>query len=245
VDRRNLKWITWAFVVVTVLAVVLMLNGSLRRTSHITLPLPGENGDTVDVPGMDDGVLTVISVTPDTVQSAVASLRRPESYSRVITVEQYWKGGSGAYKTTVYVSGDWTRTDRTMPDGRVRHTVTGPETVYIWYDDETEVFTAPVGDISADQAQTIPTYEEILDLPKSDLFMADFRTVSQIDCIYVETVPDEAGYVMRYWVSVDTGLLTVAEKALDGEPVYRMASLSAEETDTRSAFVLPDGTPLI
>lgn len=244
-DRRNLKKITWIFVVLTVLIVALMLNGTLRRTSHITLPVPGESsGETSDAPNAAEEALTVVSVSQETVQSAIASLERPQNYRRVVTVEQFWDGGSGAYKTTVNVSGELTRTDRTMPDGRVRHTITGPDMVYIWYDDETEVYSAPVGDISGDQAQTIPTYEEILDLPVDSIVTADFRAVSNIDCIFVETAADEAGYVMRYWVSVDSGLLTVAEKLLNGEPAYRMAALTVEETDTRAEFVLPDGTLL-
>lgn len=244
-DRRNLKKITWIFVVLTVLIVALMLNGTLRRTSHITLPVPGaDSGEMSDAPDASGDALTVVSVSQETVQSAIASLERPESYRRVVTVEQFWEGGSGAYKTTVNVSGDMVRTDRAMPDGRVRHTITGPDTVYIWYDDELDVYSAPAGEISGDQTQTIPTYEEILDLPVASIVTADFRTVSNIDCIFVETAPDEAGYVMRYWVSVDSGLLTVAEKLLNGEAAYRMASLTVEETDTRAEFVLPDGTLL-
>ena len=244
-DRGNLKKITWIFVVLTVLAVALMLNGTLRHSSHITLPAPGTSGEQVNgKPGTSGEGLTVVSVEPETVQAAIASLRRPENYRRVVTVEQFWNGGSGAYKTTVNVNGDWVRADRMMPDGRVRHTITGPENVYVWYDDETEVFSAAVGELSGDQTQTIPTYEEILDLPLSSILIADFRTVSNIDCIYVETAEDEWGYAMRYWVGLDSGLLTVAEMLQDGESAYRMASLTVEETDNRAEFVLPDGTVL-
>lgn len=244
-DRRNLKKITWAFVVLTVLIVALMLNGTLRHTSHITLPVPGgSNGEQSDTPNASGDALTVISVSKETVQAAIASLERPQSYCRVVTVEQFWEGGSGAYKTTVSVHGPFTRTDRLMPDDRVRHTITTEDTVYIWYDEEMDIYSAPVGDISGDRAQTIPTYEEILDLPVSAIAEADYRTVSNIDCIFVETVPDETGSVMRYWVSVDSGLLTVAEKLENGEAAYRMASLSVEEMDTHTAFILPDGTHL-
>ena len=59
-----------------------------------------------------------------------------------MTVEQLWKGGSGAYETAAAVSGGWTRTDRTLPGGRVRHALTDGETTYIWYDSEKEVYAA-------------------------------------------------------------------------------------------------------
>lgn len=246
-DKRNLKWITWGFVAVTVLIVALMLSTTLRRTSHITLPGTEQSPDqTVDDPAVPGDALTVVEVAPETVQSAIATLDRPERYRRTVTVEQFWDGGSGAYETTVTVSGPWTRTDRTMPDGQVRHTILGEAAVYIWYNQERNVYTAPAGTFSADNEQTIPTYEDILLLPVEEIAVADFRTISDVDCIYVETTANEAGAVMRYWVSVDTGLLTVAEKVMEEEPLYRMASLTADQgADVESEFVLPDGTNLL
>lgn len=246
-DRRNLKWITWGFVAATVLIVALMLGNTLRRTSYITLPQNAESGDHLtEEPGISDSALTIVEVTPETVQAAVATLTRPENYRRTVTVEQFWEGGSGSYETIVTVLGDWTRTDRTMPDGRVRHAITGSETAYIWYSHEETYFSAAVGAHSGDHEQTIPTYEDVLELDPAMIADADYRPISDINCIYVETHADSAGYALRYWVSVDTGLLTVAEKLLNDEPVYRMAALTTDQgVSDAASFVLPDGTELI
>jgi hypothetical protein len=158
-------------------------------------------------------------------------------------VEQFWNGSSGSYEITVTVSGDWTRTDRTMADGRVRHTITGPETAYVWYDQEQTVYTAPAGSISADNEQSIPTYEDLLELPTEQITAADYRTASSVNCIYVEAA--DGDYSLRYWVSVDTGLLVAAEKLMGGERVYRMAAPNVEQTEPAAAdFTLPDGTVL-
>ena len=74
----------------------------------------------------------MIAVTPETVQTAIETLTRPRQYSRVIRVEQLWDGGSGSFETTVTVSGRWTRTDRSLSDGQVRHTITDGEiTLYL------------------------------------------------------------------------------------------------------------------
>ena len=133
-----------------------------------------------------------------------------------------------------------------MPDGRARHTMTGLERVYIWYNSEKNVFSSPVGAVSADTEQSIPTYEDILELPPEQISTADYRTISGVDCIYVETVEDDGGYVLRYWVSVDTGLLTMAEKLECGTTVYRMAALSVDQTSvTEDSFRLPDGTSVL
>lgn len=70
--------------------------------------------------------------------------------------------------------------------------------------------------------------------------------VSDVRCIYVETAEDDWGYTQRYWVSVDTGLLVVAERLQDGETVYRMAALAVDQTaQDEKLFTLPDGTELL
>jgi len=247
VDKRNLNWITWGFVAVMVLIIVLMLAGTLHRPPSITLPaaenLPEQSTGTT---GGNSGALMVVEVTPETVQATIETLHRPETYRRTVTVEQFWNGGSGSYETTVTVNGNWTRIDRIMPDGRVRHTIIGEETTYIWYNNEEKVFTAPTGDISADNEQTIPTYEDVLKLAVKDIVAADYRTVSDVNCIYVETGELAGGYVVRYWVNVNTGLLVAAEKLLEGETVYRMGALAVDQTVPEAQlFILPDGTALL
>jgi hypothetical protein len=126
------------------------------------------------------------------------------------------------------------------------HTITDGETVYIWYNSEKTVFTAPAGDITADHDQTIPTYEEILNLDASRIAAADYRDLEGLRCIYVETAESENGYALRYWVSVDSGLLVSSEKLYHGEVIYRMSALTLEPTaPVNSDFALPDGTQLI
>ena len=242
-DKRWRSQVTVAFLAVTVLVVVVMLSGTLQRSSRITLPSSEQTPGQTAVSG---DALTVVEVMPETVQTAIATLSRPQEYRRTVTVEQLWTGGSGTYEIAAAGSGGWTRTDRTLASGRVRHALTDGETTYIWYDSETEVYTAPAGGISADDEQMIPTYEEILELPVEAIVSADYRTISGVNCIYVETAADPAGYVLRYWVSVDTGLLTVSERLLDGEPVYRMAALALDQDlPTAADFTLPDGTVLL
>ena len=44
---------------------------------------------------IDGSAINQIAVKTDTVQSVIATLRRSEEYSRTVTVEQIWSGGSG------------------------------------------------------------------------------------------------------------------------------------------------------
>lgn len=245
-DKKNFNWVTVAFAALTLLVVGMMLMNTLRRPGEIKLPdiETAEDSATEDSDHID-AALTVIEVTPKTVQSAIATLNRPEAYQRTITIEQFWMGGSGTYETAVTVNGPWTRTDRTMPDGRIRHCITGNDTVYIWYNQESEVFSSSVGEITADNDQSIPTYETILDLPQEQIVAADYRNFSEINCIYVEALSPDY-HTLRYWVSVDSGLLVAAEKLVEDETVYRMGALTVDLSEpVAKSFTLPNGTVLI
>ena len=244
--KRKMNRIAVGFIVLVVLVIVLMFSNSLRRSSRITLPPEDSSSGQPDAgQGTGEDALTVIAVTPETVQAVIETLARPEQYSRTIRVEQLWSGGSGSFETSVTVSGAWTRTDRTLAGGQTRHTITDGETTYIWYNGESAVYSGPAGDITPDDEQAIPTYETILDLPVEDISTADYRSVSGINCIYVETAEDLAGYAQRYWVSVETGLLVASERLLDGETIYRMASLTVDlSVPAADRFSLPDGTVL-
>lgn len=244
--QKRLNRVAAGFVILAVLVIALVLSNSLRRTSRITLPDPDSTPPhwIEDVTGGD--ALTVVDIDPKTVQTAIETLSRPVWYRRTVKVEQVWSGGSGVYETDVTVCGGWTRTDRTLTDGRVRHAVTDGVNTFIWYNQEREVFTGPAGGVTADEEQSIPTYETVLELPVEAIAAADYRAVADVRCIYVETAEDAGGYALRYWVSVDTGLLVASEKLQDGETVYRMLSLEVDQSTapTEADFTLPDGSVL-
>ncbi|CDC71166.1 MULTISPECIES: hypothetical protein [environmental samples] len=243
--RRKLSRAAVGFAGLIALVVVLMLANSLRPSPRIELPSQEEEGVQSEESSSGDG-LTVVEIRPDTVQAAVATLERPETYQRELVVQQFWDNGSGTMENTVTVSGGWTRVDQTLARDRVRHSVTDGRMTYIWYNSQRTVYAAQAGEISADMEQAIPTYEDVLDLPVEEISAANYQTLSNMNCIYVETAADAYGYVLKYWVSVDSGLLVAAEKLLDGETVYRMWETSADLDPTiESEFTLPDGTDLL
>lgn len=243
--RRKLSRAAVGFAGLIALVVVLMLANSLRPSPEIELPSQEDEGMQSEENSSGDG-LTVVEIRPDTVQAAVATLERPETYRRELVVQQFWDNGSGTMENTVTVSGGWTRVDQTLARDRVRHSVTDGRMTYIWYNSQRTVYAAQAGEISADMEQAIPTYEDVLDLPVEEISAANYQTLSNMNCIYAETAADAYGYVLKYWVSVDSGLLVAAEKLLEGETVYRMWETSADLNPTiGSEFTLPDGTDLL
>lgn len=243
-DKQKRNRILWIFMVLMFIALGLMLNNMLHRTAHITLPAEtGTEDPNTQGSSTNNGMLTVVEITPETVQAAIATLSRPQNYQRTVTVEQIWSSGSAKSDLNVAVCEGWTRIDRTLPNGEARHTLTDGDTTYIWYNEETKFYTGAAGEISADNEQMIPTYENILDLPADTIVTADYREYFGINCIYVETAENPQGYALRCWVSVDSGLLVAAERISGEACVYRMTALTLDTTtplDTQ--FRLPDGT---
>ena len=246
-DKRKLNRITAVFLTLLVLVVAFMLSGSFRRTTRVVLPQESQQGGQIPgFPGDSTDTLTVVAVAPDTVQAAIETLVRPEQYRQTVSVQQFWSGGNGTTETTAAVLAPWSRLDRQLADSRQRHILTNGETTYIGYNSEQSALRLPTGSITADMEQSIPTYEDVLQLPVETISAADYRTIGdQVSCIYVETAADAAGYTLRYWVSVDTGLLVAAEKLSGQETVYRMWQTDIDLAPVfTEEFTLPDGTVL-
>lgn len=228
---------------IILIVVAFMVRGSLSRPERLVLP---EEPDSAEQSGAPTASETIdrVEVRPDTVQSVIAVLERPAVYSRDITTERYWSGGSGTSRASVRVSGEWMRLDLTTADGQQRHVISGDGAVYVWYGTSRRYFSGAEA-LSQDAEQGIPSYEDVLALPTEQIAAADYRALEGVSCIYVETAPDDARYSERYWVSTDTGLLIAAERMSGDEVIYRMAALTVSlEAPDAEAFTLPSGTLL-
>lgn len=244
-----MTYFTIGFGLLLLVVVLLLLAwGGRRAPGGIVLPQAQ-----TDSAGMeDDGSesrLNVVSITPETVRPAINTLSRPAAYSRVQTVETFWSGGSGQSSFQIYVSGTRTRLDATLPDGSVRHTLvekTEEQTLAgVWYDEEAEWTLLRSPDLTADLAGRMLSYEALREVPVEDIALADYREENGAGCIYVETHPDEAGYRDRYWVSVESGLLTTAERLYGETVVYRFTAGEADVSpQEESLFLLPNGSTL-
>ena len=241
--RRGIMPMSVVITALVLLLVAFLLKDSFRTPNRIVLPPEQAVKDETEQGGTEESVHRV-SVRPDTVQLAVATLDRATSYSRTIVVERFWDGGSGISSTQVSCHGGWLRMDTTLPGGSIRRVITGEGQSYVWYDNERSYYVA-ADVIGEDAEQGILTYEAVLDLPVERIALADYRELDGINCIYVETTQSDDGYLERYWIDVASGLLAAAEIAYDGTLVYRMnGTLPDNSTIAANAFTLPDGTVL-
>lgn len=216
------------------------------RTPPVVLPTVAPDGSTAPPGVPDDGQMLRVEVTRETVQAVIASLDREGSYYRQLTAETFWEGGSGSVSVQAWADGGYTLVRCALSSGQVRCTLETEDALYYWYDGDDSWRTAPAGSLSADLAQRIPTYEDVLELPLEAISGAGYGEREEQLCIYVETVVDALGYVERYWVSVESGLLIAAETLKGEETVYSMTAYVPLQTPCPAGtiFALPDGTVL-
>lgn len=230
-----------AAIAITVLAAVFVSFGLPALTSRIPQVTLAELDQTVSE---ESGQKPLpVEVTPDTVQSVVATLKRPETYCRSLTVTLYWgESGQGDQQVRIWADQGWVKTTVTSGSG-IQHRLVGDGKLRLWYDGDTRWRELPADSRSDDLAQQIPTYEDVLSADREDITEAAYVTRGDKDCVYLAVRQGEGEGTDRYWIDVTTGLLVYAE-TLEGErTVYSMEetafSPALEET---AVFTLPDGT---
>lgn len=213
------------------------------NTPAVVLPAGSAGADSSSGSGSGGEDYQRVEVTTQTVTGVVATLARPSSYYRELTVETLWEGGSSTSQVQVWTDGGWSHSRQVLPSGVVRHDLTGEETQYYWYDGSPQYLSTPADERSSDLAQHIPTYETVLELPPDEITAAGYELRGDLPCIYIEVRPGQSQLIQRFWVSVNNGLLVSAETEEEGRTVYRMTAYSPVQSPCPAdgEFVLPDG----
>lgn len=205
--------------------------------------LPDANQET----SLERGDFLPVEVTPETVQSVIATLSRPERYCRELTVTLSWSSGQSSGSTDdrvkIWADEGWTKTEITS-GGSVQHRLVGDGKLYLWYGGDTTWKETQAAERASDLAQRIPTYEDVLDLDPETITDAGYQRRNDKDCIYVEVNDESLGSRDRYWIETATGLLCAAETQVGDRTVYEMAETSLQAGWEGSPFTLPDGTIL-
>lgn len=243
-SRRNN---IFAYVVIAVAAAVVIYalfgRSTSVETASVILPTPVAEGDGESSGGDIDNNPVLAEVTPKTVQAVMAYLSRAESYSRNVTVEEFWNGGSSSTSLAVWVDGGKQRI-RSDAGGDVKNILLDGGQLFIWYDSSEDVYTALAsgGSAEADAWLSSLTYEDVLALPASAITGAGYETYAGDRCVYAEYSSESFGYRSLVYVSVNTGLLMGAE-TYDGETlVYRMTSGTPDLSVPDSRVFLAPGS---
>ena len=139
-----------------------------RSTPEIEVADTQASPDVSAVPGASGQGGIPVEVTPETVQSILASMSRYQSYSRTITLQYSWTGGTGTMTAQVRADGGWSRCDTLLASGVTEHSIVGGERLWYWYDDDKQALEGEADQRSQDLLQYIPTYEDVLAGSRTD-----------------------------------------------------------------------------
>jgi len=253
---KNLKsYRTPAIVAASVLAVIVILVViylfASQKNRHESIELPGsaQQEQTQQTASSSSQQQDFAEVTADNVQSILkSSLSRPSSYHQVFTIESTADAASRSSIAELWVSGDLFRADITE-GSTVKTVLTDGKTLYVWYNDEQPPVSLTLDEtISRDDLVGIPTYEELLSIPRADIDEADFVTLqedSDQECVFLSY---RKNGLQRYaWVSLQSGLLCRQTTLKNDEQIYtlrqtQMEVLTDGDEALSNVFLLPDGT---
>lgn len=247
-EQKNRQIIVAAIIILIAIAMFASFGRSLfaLNTPQVILPSSGGEAQSPSSSQSGSGQYQQVAVTPETVGSVVATLARPESYYRELSVETFWDGGSSTVQVQVWRDGGWAHSRQTLPSRVIRHDLTDGNTLYYWYEGSSKYETAPADQFTSDLSQHIPSYETVVELDPDWITDAGYGTRGDLPCVYAQVQLPDSSVVQRYWVSVDSGLLVSAESEENGTLVYRMTAYSPAQSPCPEdgEFALPDGTVL-
>ena len=219
----------------------LLTPGRAPDTPPVLLPTPVVTDTTPDNTEAPDAY-TPLEVTPETVQTVIATLLRIDSYSRTLSVRDFWSGGSRSRSIQVWArSGEVRITVHYEGGGVQEQLLLRDDGKWIWYSDDDSVYTGPMAEGDADAYQTILTYEKVLTLPQEDILDAGYTDYAGIYCIFVRCRTGSLGYVSECYIDPGTGLL-MGERCYDGETlIYSMDSTVPDVSTPDEALFLPPG----
>ena len=128
--------------------------------------------------------------------------------------------------------------------GAVQYRLVGDGKLRLWYAGDQTWQETEAEDVTADLAQRIPTYEDVLDVDPQTISDAGYEEKNGSNCIFV-AVKRDGRVTDHYWISTDTGLLCAAETYESGRKVYEMGEdRFSAPLEEGMVFSLPDGTVL-
>jgi len=240
-----------AVLLVLVFVFILFFRGSTDGTSGgIILPDPSVSAPPVQVPEQSASG-EFVQISPDNVLQVLWSFSRAGSYYQKYTVSVGTEDVQSTKSVELWVNVPYLHAE--ISDGRsVKSLVSDTETLHIWYGDDPESISVPLGeDLTLEDALGLLTYEYLLSTDPDTITEAEYLVLNQtqpIQCIFVSCAETES-VVYKYWINLSNGLLYQAEVYRDNELVYTLSqksyvALGSDDSAFSDRFLLPNGTAL-
>ena len=205
--------------------------GKTPETPAVVLSAPPAPDGSSAPPAEATAEDTVIDITTETVQTAISTLRRAEDYSRRLTVQSFWSGGSSATEIDAHIRGGDVRLtvrEGGAPSGEVKNILIKGGEAWIWYEGEAGMWHGSAKDGDADAYQTLLTYEDVLSLDVDAILDAGYAAYQGENCLFVRYAAGELGYEHLCYISDATGLLMGTETYDGSVLIYAMRSSAPE-----------------
>ena len=221
-----------------VLIYIIVTLNSPVNTPVVELP----DKSKVQGPQISDTALTqCAAVTPESVQAVIASMSRPDGYTRQVAVEDFWDGGSAVTEFSLQVSGASTKIT-TAYGNSMKYILTTETGTWIWYDDnDTAFFSEQSAPHDGDQWLRMLTYEDLLSLSPQEITEAGYAEHNGVWCVFASYDTANFGYHTTVWVSAADGLLSATEMYDGEELIYRMTGGAVDTSiPDDSVFIPPE-----
>ena len=215
----------------------LLAPGAAPETPPVELLTPSEPGRATVSTDVMPPELSVLDISVETVQTVITNLVPVETYSRTLTAELFWDGGSSVRTIDVWASGDRLRLTVTQ-DGAEQYVLLQGDQEWIWYPDGA-VWSGAVQSADADRWQTLVTYQDVLKLDVEDILDAGYADYNGEFCIFVRYRSGYLGYENICYISDQTGLLMGSETYDDDVLIYALHSSAPELGAPDEAIFLP------
>lgn len=248
-EKNNaVKRVIPVIIIVILVAVGLVLTYVLSNNdsdTEIVLPSPTASVETEHTSETKQPD-TLLSVSPENVKDVLSTVNRPSSYRRTVEINTISDDLVSTQTAEIWVR-DSSQHFEISSNFEKRYVVINDGSVSIWYDGEEGIHSFKENQyFSSDDLLGIPTYEDVLSLDSSLITSADYVTGNDgASYLYVEFVSVDGFYQYRYWVSLETGLLSEAVTLSEGDTVYSMKEtfmqqLPATDSEFDNKFVTPE-----
>ena len=243
--RSTTALIAAMFVVVVGIFISFFLSANQNDSYLITLPGRGsaEIDTSHDIGESNREQVQTIGVNAENIQAVVASLQRPETYHCQIFTVYYFRDTQATIKSELWKQGDLIRISQFQADGEpAQQTLITRDWVYLWGDGTTcRRYARQENDM--DLYSRIPSYEDLIEMDRSQILTGELRERDGVLCLYAETQDALTGETEQWYILVENGLLLQASGNVEGANTYTSYMTALQlETPSEDLFVLPDGT---
>ena len=250
---KSIIAVSLSFGFVLILVIALFISGRSKRSEN-QIQLPDSNSSKQDNSTVQNSSgEELLRVDNQNVITALTSLDRPENYHQTYTVEIGDGENTASTEVEVWVRG-FLRQAQIKTQQMNKTVLTDGNNLWVWYStDLTPVQFQLDKNLTFEDILGLPAFDYLASLESDLITDAEYLILgdesNETSCIFLSILSDEE-HVVRYWISLETGLLYEADAMTHDTQVYHVQQtscdfLAAEDEMFSDKFKLPNGASIM